>query len=352
MSATSQFPKPFLAAVVQAAPVFFDAKATTDKACKLIAEAANKGAKIIAFPEVYIPAYPYWTWFVSPQEGQQWFKKLFLNSVYVNGPEVQLLQRAARDHEVILSIGINERSPNSMGTIFNTVLTINSDGKIINRHRKVVPTFAEKLIWGYGDGSSIRPTVTKYGKIGSLACGENTNTLARFALIAQGENIHIANYVAFPGLKTFNLVEGIKIRAAAHSFEGKLFTLVSSSVISDEIIDLLAKTPEQRDYLSTPNNSFSGIFGPQGTLISDGIVDVEGIDYAEIDLESCIIPKLMHDIIGHYNRFDIFELRLNGLKLNPNLELGADGEDVNLSQFNVRSSKQGDEQIEEGIESR
>ena len=320
--------RPFIAAAVQAAPVFLDAQATTEKACKLIREAANNGAKLVAFPEVYIPGYPYWAWIMDPRSGQSWFKKLFLNSIYARGPEVELLQREAQRNDIIVVIGINERSPNSMGTIYNTNLIINSDGALIGRHRKIVPTFAEKLIWGSGDGSSIVPKSTKIGKLGSLACGENTNTLARFALLAQGENIHVANYVAFPGLETFDIVEGIKIRAGAHSFEGKLFTIVSSSTISDEMIDILGDTPENKEYLSRKNNAFSGIFGPEGTLISKGIHDIEGIDYAEIDLDKCITPKLMHDIIGHYNRFDIFQVKLNGRLLNPNLEPDLVSEDI------------------------
>ncbi|MBP6019317.1 MAG: carbon-nitrogen hydrolase family protein [Burkholderiaceae bacterium] len=307
----------YTAAAIQAAPVFLDTVATTEKACSLIREAAGNGATLIAFPEVFIAGYAYWNWIMSPLEGSAWFKRLFLASIDVPGPEVQALQRTAQACGVTVVIGVNERSPVSMGTIYNTTLIIGADGTLLGRHRKTVPTFAEKLTWGSGDGSSIRTYDTPGGKLGTLACGENTNTLARFALLAQGEQVHVANYIAYPFRNSYDIIEPIKIRASAHSLEGKVFTIVSSSAMSQEIIDLLGTTPERLEALSGSPNAFSGIFGPDGLLISTPLIDSEGIVYGEIDLEKSIEPKQFHDIIGHYNRFDIFELRLHQRPLNP-----------------------------------
>ena len=231
----------FRAAAVQAAPVFLDTDATIDKACRLIAEAAAGGAKLVVFPEVFVPGYPYWNWTMTPVKGSAWFEKLFRAAINVPGPEVDALRVAARDAGAHVVIGVNERDPYSMGTLYNSLLFIDDAGEVIGVHRKLVPTWAEKLTWAGGDGSSLRVYDTSIGRLGGLACGENTNTLARFALLAQGENIHTANYISLPTAPAdYDMVEAIKVRAAAHSFEGKVFTVVACSAITPEIVDAVA----------------------------------------------------------------------------------------------------------------
>lgn len=303
----------FTAAAVQAAPVFLDATATAEKAANLVREASSNGAKLVVFPEVFIPGYPYWNWTMTPVAGSSWFETYYLNSVLVPGPELQIVQDAARETGSIVVIGVNERDPYSVGTIYNTVVFIDEDGSILGVHRKLVPTWAEKLTWAGGDGSSLRVYETSIGRLGGLACGENTNTLARFALLAAGENVHTANYISLPTApEDYDMVEAIKVRSAAHAFEGKVFNVVSCSAISEEIIETVAKDdPAARKMLSRKNSAFSGIFGPDGRMISEPLIDVEGITYAEIDLTKCIQPKQMHDITGHYNRFDIFQLHVD-----------------------------------------
>ena len=154
---------------------------------------------------------------------------------------------------------------------------------------------------------------TPIGPLGSLACGENTNTLARFALLAQGEMVHVASYIALPvAPPDYDMAEAIRLRAAAHSFEGKVFTVVSCSTVSPEIIDAISKTPPKaRDLLLRRNSAFSGVLGPDGRVVGEALIDDEGIVYADIDLARCIQPRQMHDITGHYNRFDIFGLTVN-----------------------------------------
>ena len=185
----------FRAAAVQAAPVYFDATATVDKAARLIGEAAEAGATLIAFPEVFVPGYPYWNWTMNPIQGGPWFEKLVRSAIEVPGPEVDTLRAAAREANATVVIGVNERTRNSLGTLYNSVLTISHEGKLNGVHRKLVPTWAEKLTWACGDGSSLVVHDTPVGRLGVLACGENTNTLARFALLAQGANVHVANYI-------------------------------------------------------------------------------------------------------------------------------------------------------------
>ena len=302
----------FRAAAVQAAPVFLDTEATIAKAAHLIAEAGANGAILVVFPEVFVPGYPYWNWTMTPVAGSPWFEKLFKAAIDIPGPEIEALCEAARAAGTYVVMGVNERDPHSMGTLYNSLVFISDSGEVLGVHRKLVPTWAEKLTWAGGDGSSLRVYETSIGRLGGLACGENTNTLARFALLAQGENVHTANYIALPTAPAdYDMVEAIKVRAMAHSFEGKVFTIVACSAITPEIVDAVAHDEQSRAMLERPHSAVSCIVGPDGRLIGEPLIDAEGIVYADIDLNKCIQPKQMHDIIGHYNRFDVFNLQVN-----------------------------------------
>ncbi|MDI1318080.1 carbon-nitrogen hydrolase family protein [Flavobacterium sp.] len=305
------FPK-FKAAAIQTSPVFLNVEKTIDKAISFVKEATSNGANLVAFPEVFVAGYPYWNWIMTPIQGSKWYEQLYKSAVKVDDVEMQPLFQAAKDHNCHIVIGINERGA-SYGEIYNTNLIIDNNGKLIGKHRKLVPTWAEKLTWTSGDGSSLKVYNTEIGPIGTLACGENTNTLARFTLLSQGELIHIANYISLPvAPPDYDMAEAIKIRAAAHSFEGKLFTIVSCSTISKEIMEALKPdVPNVEELLTRKNSAFSGIIGPNGAVVGQPLIDDEGIVYADIDLQKCIQPKQMHDILGHYNRFDIFDLRVN-----------------------------------------
>lgn len=309
----------FKAAAVQAAPVFLNTDATVDKVCALIAEAAGNGARLVAFPEVFVSAYPYWSWVMNPVEASPWFEKLARSAIELPGPEIAKIAQAAARHRINVVIGVNERCRHGIGTIFNTLVTIADDGRILGRHRKLVPTWAEKLTWAPGDASALRVHDTSIGPLGALACGENTNTLARFALLAQGELVHVASYIALPvAPPDYDMAEAIKVRAAAHCFEGKVFTIVSCSTISEEIVGAMATThPQARELLARRNSAFSGVLGPDGRVIGEPLIDQEGIVYADIDLSRCIQPRQMHDITGHYNRFDIFDLHVSRRTLQP-----------------------------------
>ena len=304
--------KKFKAAAVQTSPVFLNVEKTIDKAISFVKEATANGANLVAFPEVFVAGYPYWNWIMTPVQGSKWYEQLYKSAVKVDDVVMQPLFQAAKHHNCHIVIGINERG-DSYGEIYNTNLIIDNHGKLIGKHRKLVPTWAEKLTWTSGDGSSLKVYNTEIGPIGTLACGENTNTLARFTLLSQGELIHIANYISLPvAPPDYDMAEAIKIRAAAHSFEGKLFTIVSCSTISKEIMDALKPdVPNVEELLTRKNSAFSGIIGPNGAVVGQPLIDDEGIVYADIDLEKCIQPKQMHDILGHYNRFDIFDLRVN-----------------------------------------
>jgi len=303
----------FKVAAVQAAPVFLDTLATIDKACRLIREAASQGAALVVFPEVFVPAYPYWSWVGNPVAAGPWFQKLCEAAIEVPGPEIARVAQTARDCGVYVAIGVNERSSRSVSLLYNTLLFIGPDGALLGRHRKLVPTWAEKLTWAPGDGAGLRVHQTRVGPVGMLACGENTNTLARFALLSQGELVHLASYIALPvAPPDYDMAEAIKLRAMAHSFEGKVYTVVSCSTISPEIVEQMdAAFPGSRALLARKNSAFSGVIGPDGRLVGTPLIDDEGIVYADLDLARCIQPRQMHDITGYYNRFDVFDLRVD-----------------------------------------
>ena len=312
------YPK-FRAAAVQAAPVFLDRDATIDKLDALVQKAVNEGADLIVFGESFIPAFPVWNLIYAPMDQHRFFRRLFDNAVQVPGPHTKRLSEIAKRHNVLLSVGITEKGSISMGALWNTNLLFNRDGRLLNRHRKLVPTWAEKLTWANGDASYLRPEETDIGRVGALICGENTNTLARFALLAQGEQVHIATYPpAWPfhrpggGSHDYNLTEAIRLRSAAHAFEGKVFNVVSSCALDADAINQLSQGDSaMKELLQAAPAPVSIIVGPNGELLADPVVGGEGMVVAEIDIASSIEHKMAHDIVGYYNRFDIFQLEVD-----------------------------------------
>ena len=187
-----------------------------------------------------------------------------------------------------------------------------------------MPTFYEKLIWASGDGAGLRVSDTAIGKIGMLICGENTNPLARYALIAQGEQVHISSYPpVWPTRpsnepRRYDLASAIRIRAGAHSFEGKVFNIVASAFLDQSTLDGLRELdPNAREVLEQSPRAVSMVLGPSGEVISDTLSDSEGLLYQDIDVSQCVEPKQFHDIVGYYNRFDVFDLRVSRKRLAP-----------------------------------
>src|SRR5271154_5066406 len=312
------YPK-FRAAAVQAAPVFLDRDATIDKLDTLVQKAVDAGADLIVFGESFIPAFPVWNLIYAPMDQHGFCRRMFENAVQVPGPHTRRLSEIAKRHRVILSVGITEKGSISMGTLFNTNLLFDRDGTLLNRHRKLVPTWAEKLTWANGDAAYLRPEETDIGRVGTLICGENTNTLARFTLLAQGEQVHIATYPpAWPfhrpggGARNYNLTEAIRLRSAAHAFEGKVFNVVASCALDADAIEQLSQgDSKMKELLKATPAPVSMIVGPNGELLGDPLVGSEGMVVAEIDIARSIEYKLIHDIVGHYNRFDIFHLEVD-----------------------------------------
>jgi len=322
------YPK-FRAVAVQAAPVFLDRDATIKKMDDLVMKAKEKGADIVVFGEAFVSAFPLWNMVYAPVDQHEFFRKLFENSVEIPGPHLKMIGEVARRHNVFLSVGINEKGPISMGAMWNTNLLFDREGRLLSKHQKLVPTWAEKLTWARGDGAALRIDPTEIGRIGVLNCGENTNPLARFTLLAQGEQVHIATYPpAWPfkrmGLAgNYNLTEAIRIRSAAHSFEGKVFNIVSSCILDGDAIDQVSKgNPDIKEFLERAPPPISLILGPTGEMIAEPVIGKEGMVIADIDIAQCIEQKQAHDIVGYYNRFDIFRLEVD---FTPNLPIWSKG---------------------------
>lgn len=323
---------PVKVAFVHAAPVFLDRAATTAKAISIIREAARAGATLIAFPETYIPAFPVWAALWAPIDNHDLFVLMAEQSVAIDGPEIIALRNEARSLGVTVSMGISESSPVSVGLIWNSNVLIGPDGSILNHHRKLVPTFYEKLVWASGDGAGLRVVDTPAGRVGNLICGENTNPLARYSLMAQAEQIHISSWPPMwptrrpSGGGNFNNVAANRIRASAHSFEAKAFGIITAGYMDVAMREfLIARDPTVVDVIDKTQRAASFFVDPTGEVLGDLLQDEEGIGYAEFDLRRCIEPKQFHDVVGYYNRFDVFDLTINRKRLVPATFVDADG---------------------------
>ena len=305
-------------AAAHVAPVFLDLEKTVDKTCALIEEAARNGAQLVAFPETYLPAFPVWASLRAPIHNHDLFRRLAANTVRVPGRELTRIGAAARRHGIFVSLGFNEGTTASVGYVWNANVLVGDDGTILNHHRKLVPTFFEKLVWANGDGAGLRVVETRLGRLGMLICGENTNPLARFTLIAQGEQVHVSTYPPVWPTRdprsggNYDLANAIRIRAGAHSFEGKCFNIVASGFLDRAQRDFLAGLDEDAgSIIDRSPRGVSMVIGPTGDQIGPSLSDEEGLLYADIDLAACVEPKQFHDVVGYYNRFDVFKLTVD-----------------------------------------
>lgn len=311
-------------AAAHMAPVYMNAAATVEKACDTIREAGSKGVELLVFPESFVPGFPLWPALAAPIHNHDHFKVLAAQSVRVPGPEILKICLAAREASMIVSLGISESTARSVGCLWNSNLLIGGDGSILNHHRKLVPTFFEKMVWAPGDGDGLRVTETPLGRIGALICGENTNPLARYSLMAQGEQIHISSYpptwpTHVPAANDrYDLASSIRIRAGAHSFEAKAFNIVASSVLDETARAYLAPLGDAAlDIIERTPKGISTIIAPNGQAVAETAVQKDTLLIEAIDLEDCIVPKQFHDVVGYYNRFDVFDLTVDRRTLSP-----------------------------------
>lgn len=314
----------FKAAACHAAPIFLDSARTIDKVLSLVKEAANNGASLIAFPESFVPGFPIWAALRAPIVNHELFRLLAREALRADGPEIGRVRAAAQRHGVHISLGFTEGTEASVGCLWNSNIHIGSDGAILNLHRKLVPTFYEKLIWANGDARGLRVVSTEIGRIGMLICGENTNPLSRFTLMAEGEQVHISSYPpCWPTRPVgesdaYDLRRAIEIRAGAHAFEAKAFNIVSSGFADRTLKEMVAAGDKAiLDIIEGSPRSVSMILDPTASVIGNPLSDSEGIVYAEIDTSRTVEPKQFHDVAGYYNRFDVFDFRVDRSARDP-----------------------------------
>ena len=296
----------FKIAAVQACPVFLDRDATVNKACRLIAEAGAAGAKLAVFPEAFIPGYPLWSWFIPAGHThplRELYAELVANAVSVPSDATDRLCAAARSAGVAVAIGINELNTEASATsVYNTLLYIGPDGTILGKHRKVMPTGGERLVWAMGDGSDLEVYSLPFGKLGGLLCWENYMPLARYALSAWGAEIHVAPTWdrGEPWLSTMRHV----------AKEARCYVIGCCSAMRME--DIPDRLTFKQKYMPAAggwiNPGDSVIVDPDGKFIAGPMSQQEGILYADLDRSKITGPRWQLDIAGHYARPDIFEL--------------------------------------------
>ncbi len=304
-----QEPPSFRIAAVQASSVFMDVDASVAKACRLIETAAAGGASLAVFPEAFIPGYPLWVWFVPPGHTQplrRLYADLHANSVSIPGPEVARLAQAAGDCGVTVAIGVNERNAEASGTsLYNTLLYIGADGQVLGKHRKFIPTAGERLVWSQGAAFDLEVFALPFGRLSGLLCWENYMPLARYALSAMGEQIHVAPTWdrGEPWISTMRHV----------AKEGRCFVVGACQAFhKDDIPDDMAfKHTYLADVAGWINPGLSLIADPDGKLVAGPLKEEEGILYADVDPVQLVGPRWQLDIAGHYARPDLFDLRLH-----------------------------------------
>ncbi len=297
-------------AVIQAAPVLFDREATVEKACRLILEAADQGAKLILFPEAFIPAYPRGFSFGmvvgsrSP-EGRQLWERYWANSVTVPSATTDAIGEAARKAGAMVAIGVIERDGDlSGGTLYCSLLYFGPDGTLLGKHRKLKPTGSERLIWGEGDGSTLAVVESEFGSVGGLICWENYMPLARMAMYGKGVDIYLA--------PTADARDTWQATLRHIANEGRCFVLGCNQFVTKEMHPSDLPCLEELDHApEVMCRGGSAIVSPTGEVIAGPLYGEEGILYADLDMGEVVRGRLDFDVAGHYARPDVFELRVN-----------------------------------------
>lgn len=302
------------AAAVQASSIFLDREASTEKACELIHEAGANGARLVGFPEGFIPAHPIWFHF-HPATGRvstQLSVDLFKNAVEIPGPETAELCRAAADAGTHVVVGVCEKQPNTIGTLFNSQLFIGPDGSLLGKHQKLMPTVGERLVHMGGYGDTLGAFQTEFGPASALICGENSNPLAVFALLAEHSRVHVMSWPNhFPTVGA-PLRERVRIDSQAFAQMSKAYVVSACGTVDESTIRRLELSSEDERTIRNPE--FCGgslIVAPDSGVVAGPLGPEEGILYADLDLELGVRMKLRHDFAGHYNRPDVFQLRVN-----------------------------------------
>lgn len=300
-------------AIVQSAPAYLNVKESLTKVESLLKEAAQQGADLVTFGETWFTGYPAWIdycdeyakWDFKPTK--EVFARTYENSLDVSGPEVKQIGLWAKELNLSIVMGINEKvsSGPGNGTIYNSLLTWNEKGELANHHRKLMPTHTERLIYGQGDGKGLQAVDTKAGRIGGLICWEHWMPLTRQTMHNSGEHIHVA---VWPKVH-----EMLQIATRSYAFEGRCFTVGVGQIM--RVKDIPEELNLPADLKAKPEhmllNGGSCIVGPDGHYVLEPIWDKEGVFVQEVDLTRCIEERMALDVTGHYQRNDVFDLSVN-----------------------------------------
>ena len=292
-------------AAVQYMPDLEHRDGTVHRVLQAIAEAAAQGAQLVVFPETFIPYYPYFSLVLPPAQIAKEQLRLYENAVAVPGPVTDALAAAARKHQIVIAVGVTERDHASL---YNTQLVFDTDGTMIMKHRKIMPAFHERMIWGMGNGESLKVVESAVGRLGALTCWEHYSPLARYALMEQHEEIHISTYIGSAFGQVFSDQTEVQLRN--HALESGCFVVNATAWLSDEQINSVTDDPKMRDVLR--GGCMTAIIGPDGAHVVPPLTEGQGILVADLDMSMILNRKRMMDIVGHFARPDLLGLSVRG----------------------------------------
>jgi nitrilase len=292
------------AAAVQIAPVLDSAEGTTEKVLEAIASAARQGAQLVVFPETFVPNYPYFSFVKPPVLQGADHLRLYEQAVVVPGPVTEAVSAAAKAHGVVVVLGVNERDH---GSLYNAQLIYDADGTLLLKRRKITPTYHERMVWGQGDGAGLKVVDSKVGRVGALACWEHYNPLARYALMAQHEEIHCAQ---FPGSMVGQVfADQMEVTIRHHALESGCFVVNATGWLSDAQIAAIAPDPAMQKALR--GGCHTAIVSPEGVHLATPLTEGEGILVADLDMALVTKRKRMMDSVGHYARPELLSLLID-----------------------------------------